>query len=136
MASADPLYLEENIESIPQVETIVKEISNRFGLSADLHGNMLISLTEAVNNAIIHGNQNDKSKCVKMYITKDDSNIAVHVTDEGDGFDPSQLPDPTEPENLLQLNGRGVFLMHQLCDEIDYLNDGRTVKMCFHISQQ
>ena len=136
MASADPLYLEENIENIPQVETIVKEISDRFGLSEDLHGNMLISLTEAVNNAIIHGNQNDKSKCVKMHIIKDDTNIAIQVTDEGKGFDHTQLPDPTAPENLLRLNGRGVFLMHQLCDEIDYLNDGRTVKMSFHLCQQ
>ena len=136
MASADPLYLEENIESIPQVETIIKEIADRFELSSDLHGNMLISLTEAVNNAIIHGNQNDKSKCVKMHISKDGENIAFQVTDEGKGFDHTQLPDPTAPENLLRLNGRGVFLMHQLCDQIDYLNDGRTVKMSFHLCQQ
>jgi len=136
MASADPLYLEENIESIPQVESIVKEISDRFGLSEVMHGNMLISLTEAVNNAIIHGNQNDKSKCVKMNIVKEHSNIAVQITDEGDGFDHTKLPDPTAPENLLELNGRGVFLMYQLCDEIDYLNDGRTVKMSFHLCQQ
>lgn len=136
MASSDPLYLEEKIENIPQVEMIVMEISKRFDLSEDLHGNMLISLTEAVNNAIIHGNKNDKAKCVKMHITKGDTNIAVHVTDEGSGFDHTQLPDPTAPENLLELNGRGVFLMHQLCDEIDYLDDGRTVKMCFHLCPQ
>jgi len=136
MASTDPLYLEENIESIPQIETIVQELSDRFGLTQDQYGNMLISLTEAVNNALIHGNQNDKSKCVKMHIIKEDYNIAIQVTDEGDGFDHTKLPDPTVPENLLHLNGRGVFLMHQLCDEIDYLDDGRTVKMSFHLCQQ
>jgi serine/threonine-protein kinase RsbW len=69
-------------------------------------------------------------------VFKDAGQIAFQVTDEGNGFDHKQLPDPTVPENLLKLNGRGVFLMHQLCDEIDYLNNGRTVKMSFHICQQ
>ena len=136
MGSVDSLYLEENIQSIPRVESIVKEISERFGLSSDLHGNMLVSLTEAVNNAIVHGNQNDTSKCVKMHITKYEQNISVHITDEGDGFDHSKLPDPTAPENIMNVNGRGVFLIQQLCDEVDYLDEGRTVKMCFHLCDQ
>ncbi len=136
MASADPIYLEENIESIPQVENIVRDIATRYDLSEDLHGNMLVSVTEAVNNAITHGNQNDKSKCVQMHITKGDTLISVHITDEGNGFDHDDLPDPTAPENLLNDNGRGVFIIQQLCDEVVYLNEGRTVKMCFHLCQQ
>lgn len=136
MATTDPLYLEENVEDIPQVEAIVMEVSSKFDLSEDQKGNMLVSVTEAVNNAMIHGNKNDKSKCVKLHISKVENNISVQVTDEGNGFDHTKLPDPTAPENLLKMSGRGVFLMHNLCDEIDYLNDGRTVKMSFHICQQ
>lgn len=133
--ASDSLYLEENIQGIPQVETIVKEVSARFDLSEDQKANMLISVTEAVNNALIHGNKNDKSKCVKLHVSKSPKDISVQVTDEGKGFDHTKLPDPTAPENLLKLSGRGVFLMHNLCDEVDYTNEGRTVKMSFHICQ-
>jgi len=135
MASTDSLYLEENIEGITQVEAIVQQVSTQFDLSEDQKGNMLISLTEAVNNALIHGNKNDKSKCVKLHISKSANDISVQVTDEGNGFDHTKLPDPTAPENLLKLSGRGVFLIHNLCDKVSYLNEGRTVKMSFHICQ-
>ena len=134
--ASDSTYLEENIDGIPRVETIVQEVSKRFDLSENQKGNMLISVTEAVNNALIHGNKNDKSKCVKLHITKTDEDIAVEVTDQGKGFDHTKLPDPTAPENLLKTSGRGVFLIHNLCDKVDYLNEGRTVKMSFHICQQ
>jgi len=135
MASTDPLYLEKNIEGIPEVEAIVQKVAVQFDLTEDQKGNMLISVTEAVNNALIHGNQNDKSKCVKLNIAQTAHDISVQVTDEGKGFDHTKLPDPTAPENLLKRSGRGVFLIHNLCDKVDYLNDGRTVKMSFHICQ-
>lgn len=136
MSLSDALFVNENIESIPQVETIVQSISNRFELSPDQHGNILISLTEAVTNAFVHGNKNDKTKCVKMRVYKVKDSLAFQVSDEGPGFDHTSLPDPTLPENLLKLNGRGVFIMHQLCDKIEYKNDGRTVEMSFHICTQ
>ncbi|MBT8219147.1 MAG: ATP-binding protein [Bacteroidia bacterium] len=133
MASANPLLIEEDIQGISQIETIVTKVVHRFNLSNDMQGNILISLTEAVNNAIIHGNKNDKNKCVKLKITQESTKLAFSVSDEGTGFDHTKLPDPTLPENLLKLSGRGVFLIHQLCDAVTYQDQGRTVEMHFHI---
>ena len=133
MASSNPLLIEEDIQGIAQIETIVNNIVHRFKLSDDVQGNILISLTEAVNNAIIHGNKNDRSKCVKLKITQESTKLAFSVSDQGAGFDHTKLPDPTLPENLLKLNGRGVFLIHQLCDAVTYQDQGRTVEMHFHI---
>ena len=95
---------------------------------------ILISLTEAVNNAIIHGNKADESKKVKIDMQEEKSGIAVSVTDEGQGFDPEEVPDPTSPENLECCGGRGVFIMSSLADKLSYINNGTTVKMYFKFS--
>ena len=129
----EPLYEETNVENIPQVEAIVLRIAQKFDLPKEQHGDILVSVTEAVNNAMIHGNQNDESKCVRMQVFKRETTLAVHVTDEGEGFDHASLPDPTAPENICQPDGRGVFLIHQLCDKVAYKDHGRRVEMSFHL---
>lgn len=134
--TAKPLFEETKVESIPQVEGIVKQIAEKFDLPQEQFGDILISVTEAVNNAMIHGNQRDTSKCVRMQIFQEEDTLAVHVTDEGKGFDHSSLPDPCAPENLRKLNGRGVFLIHQLCDQVEYKDKGRRVEMSFHLCKE
>lgn len=128
-----PFFEETNVENIPQVEAIVQRIAQNFDLSQKQYGDILISVTEAVNNALIHGNQNDDSKCVKMQVHKEDSTLMIQIVDEGDGFDHSNLPDPTAPENIANPNGRGVFLIHQLCDQVEYKDQGRKVEMSFQL---
>lgn len=136
MSLANSLLIDEDIKGVSEIESIVKSLVQQFNISEDIHGNILISVTEAVNNAIIHGNKNDQSKCVRLKIIQNSSKLAFSVSDEGLGFDHTKLPDPSEPENLLKLNGRGVFLIHQLCDDVSYQDHGRTVEMCFHICSQ
>ncbi|MCO6476336.1 MAG: ATP-binding protein [Phaeodactylibacter sp.] len=127
------LKLSSNPRNIALVESFVEQVVERYKLSPDVYGNILISLTEAVNNAIIHGNCEDESKTVRIQFRKRKGHLAVRVTDEGCGFDYQSVPDPTAPENLLQVGGRGVFLMQQLSDSVEFHNNGSTVEMQFKI---
>ncbi|WP_211356859.1 ATP-binding protein [Phaeodactylibacter luteus] len=127
------LKLSSNPRNIALVESFVEKAVSKYEINPDVYGNILITLTEAVNNAIIHGNSNDESKTVQIQLRKQEGCLAVRVTDEGCGFDPNNLPDPTAPENLMQVGGRGVFLMHQLSDMLLFHNNGSTVEMRFNL---
>ncbi len=127
------LKLASDPSNITKVEKYVSQIADRYKLDQEKHTNMLISLTEAVNNAIIHGNKQDRSKTVSIKLAQTRSGLAVRVSDQGCGFNYDQLPDPTSPERLCECGGRGVFLMNQLCDKIRYINGGSTVEMQFKI---
>ena len=130
------LRLSSNPRNVSRVESFVERIANKYKIAPDLYGNILISLTEAVNNAIIHGNHNDESKTVEVQLSEANDAIALRVRDEGRGFDYRSLPDPTSPENLTKIGGRGVFLMHQLSDKVDFKDNGSTVEMRFRLNQQ
>lgn len=128
------LKLSSNPRNVSLVESFVEKVVQRYKLSPDKYGDILISLTEAVNNAIIHGNQADESKSVQIQCSKRSDAISFSVSDEGPGFDPHNIPDPTAPENLLKVGGRGVFLMKQLSDELRFSNNGTTVEMRFRLA--
>jgi serine/threonine-protein kinase RsbW len=119
--------------SLRLVEKAIDEISMELDLSDEVYGNVLVATMEATNNAIIHGNQQDPKKNVKIQILLVNKELKVHIEDQGNGFDHSTVPDPTSPENLEKINGRGIFLMERLSDEILYLEDGRIVELKFRI---
>jgi serine/threonine-protein kinase RsbW len=119
--------------NVSEVEPFVEQLVNRYNLSPDKQCNILISLTEAVTNAIVHGNCKEENKTVRVKSRKDRDCIAVRVTDEGAGFDYDSIPDPTSPENICKCGGRGVFLMRQLSDKIRFYDNGSTVEMRFKI---
>lgn len=125
------LTLTSDPGNISKVEQYVNKVAQRYELDPERHTNLLISLTEAVNNAIIHGNKQDKSKTVSIRLSRTKKCLAVRVSDQGTGFNPADLPDPTCPERICECGGRGVFLMQQLCDKLRYLNGGSTVEMQF-----
>jgi len=127
------LTLESNPQNIAEVEPYVTKILKEYQISEELFGNMLISLTEAVSNAIIHGNASAVSKKVLVKTNCSSNKICFMVQDEGNGFDPDSLPDPTAPENLTTLGGRGVFLMRQLSDCVTFEDDGRQVTLEFSL---
>ena len=91
----------------------------------------MVSTLEAVNNAILHGNKSSPEKIVNIEITFKSNELKIKVTDEGTGFRPYKLADPTIPENIEALNGRGVFLMSRLADKITYSKKGNAVTMIF-----
>jgi serine/threonine-protein kinase RsbW len=100
----------------------------------DSYGNMLVAITEAVNNAIYHGNKGNPDKQVKISYLLDNDKIAFYIADEGSGFDYFNIPDPTAPENIDKPNGRGIFLMKQLADQLIFSDNGKTVELYFKIN--
>jgi len=94
----------------------------------------MMIFTESVNNAIIHGNQNDKKKNVHLTLKVDTSSVAFTVQDEGAGFDYKNLPDPTSPEAINDLGGRGIYLIKHLADEVKFDKSGKRIKMTFYMN--
>jgi len=127
------LKLASDPRSIAEVEKFVDKIAQRYRLTEHQYGNILVSLTEAVNNAIIHGNCQDRNKKVLIRLRENHKKIAIQVSDEGCGFDHRKVPDPTKGDQLHCCGGRGVFLMQRLSDNIAFRNGGRTVEMHFAI---
>jgi serine/threonine-protein kinase RsbW len=91
--------------------------------------NFRVGLTEALSNAMLYGNHRDPSKRVLLEIQFLQECIEARVTDQGAGFDPATVPDPTTPENLARPCGRGLFLMRKLLDEVRYNDQGNQVTL-------
>ena len=121
-------------ENIRIVESFIDNAKDRFSLDDDIYGNIMIAVTESVNNAIKHGNGNNKSKNVSLILQLNDKLIKFIIKDEGNGFDFNNLPDPTSPENLDKPGGRGIFLMKHLSDEVTFLDNGKVVELCFYLN--
>lgn len=122
-------------ENIRMIESFIDNAKDKFQLNDDIYGNIMIAVTEAVNNAIKHGNKNDKAKNVALSLSLKDSIIKFVVRDEGNGFDYQNLPDPTAPENIAKPGGRGIFLMKHLSDEVAFSEEGKIVELNFYVSQ-
>ncbi|WP_340152885.1 ATP-binding protein [uncultured Marivirga sp.] len=121
-------------ENIRIVESFIDNAKEKFDLDDDIYGNIMIAVTESVNNAIIHGNQGNKDKNVFLSLTMEENTIVFNVSDEGKGFDYNALPDPTAPENIDKPGGRGIFLMKALSDELSFEEEGKKVKLSFYIN--
>ena len=122
------------IENIRVVESFIDNSKEKFNIEDDIYGNIMVAVTESVNNAIRHGNKFDKDKNVELSLFVDDDRLRFEIEDEGLGFDYNSLADPTAPENIENPGGRGIFLMRNLSDEVEFLNDGRKVQLTFFIN--
>jgi len=121
-------------ENIRMIESFIDNAKEKFQLEDDIYGNIMIAVTEAVNNAIKHGNKSDKQKNVSLSLSLEDSQIKFEIRDQGDGFNYKNLPDPTAPENLEKPGGRGIFLMKNLSDEVNFKEEGKVVELNFYIN--
>ena len=121
-------------DNVRMIESFIDNAKDAYHLTDDIYGNIIVAVTESVNNAIRHGNRGDVKKNVHLTLELKDSAIVFHVQDEGNGFDYHNLPDPTAPEHLEQPGGRGIFLMKHLCDEVSFHNQGCTVELVFYIN--
>jgi len=120
-------------DNIRIIESFIDNAKEKFKLNDDIYGNIMISVTESVNNAIKHGNQNITSKNVSISLMLNESLLKFRIEDEGVGFDYHNLPDPTAPENIDKPGGRGIFLMKHLSDEVIFSENGSVVELIFYI---
>ena len=114
------IEIESDPNNLITVEEFVNYFAKDLGLDNERFAALLLAVTEATTNAIIHANKCDVNKLVSVDVTVDKTKIIIKISDEGEGFDPSKIPDPTQPENLLKDSGRGVYLMRVYMDELKY----------------
>ncbi len=122
------------VENIRMIESFIDNAKERFDLDEDQYGNIMVAVTEAVNNAIKHGNASNSSKNVFLSLTLNENLLNFIIKDEGSGFEYNNLPDPTAPENIEKPGGRGIFLMKHLSDEVEFTESGKTVKLSFYMN--
>ncbi len=121
-------------ENIRMIESFIDNAREKYHLDDDIYGNIMIAVTEAVNNAIRHGNKSNSSKNVSLTLSLAEGLIKFKIEDEGNGFDYDSLPDPTAPENIEKPGGRGIFLMKHLADEVAFNERGKVVELSFYMN--
>lgn len=128
------LELPTDIRSIEHaVEYVVQRCPDCATHGPRVRLNFRVGLTEALSNAMLYGNGHDPSKRVRVEVSLTRGRIEACVTDQGSGFNPASVPDPTAPENLVKCGGRGLFLMRKLLDEVSYNDRGNQVRLVLHL---
>jgi len=127
----ESLTIPSDFGAINRVETLIDSVCTKLDVNEDYYGNVLIAVTEAVNNAILHGNKQNASLNVDVFVGDKETDFCFSVLDKGEGFDFNNLPDPTAPENLEKEDGRGIFLMRSLAEEVEFEEGGKNVNIYF-----
>jgi len=128
------LELPSDVRTIEHaVEYVVRRCQSCERHAHRLRLNLRVGLTEALSNAMLYGNADDPSKRVRVEVTLSRDSIRARITDQGRGFDPYAVPDPTRPENVVKPGGRGLFLMRQLLDEVLYNDQGNQVTLVLRL---
>lgn len=122
-------------ENIRIIESFIDNAKEEYSIDDDIYGNIMIAVTESVNNAIRHGNDLQNNKNVLITLHLEQNIITFTIQDQGNGFDYENLPDPTSPENLDKPGGRGIFLMKHLADEVKFRDEGRVVQLSFYVNK-
>jgi serine/threonine-protein kinase RsbW len=125
------LSIPSSYDAMEKVAAMIERVGDRVGISDEDEVDLMISVMEAVNNAIQHGNKEDATKQVHIRIEAEPGQLVCWVSDEGHGFDPAQVPDPLSPGNLLNPSGRGILMMREFMDDVEFSAGdlGTSVKM-------
>ena len=127
----DDLSISSDFVSINKVESLIDNVCSKLEVKEDYYGNVLIAVTEAVNNAIQHGNNMRSDLEVGLAVGDKETDFCFSIKDQGRGFDFNNLPDPTSPENVQKEDGRGIFLMKSLSEEVEFEDGGSSVNIYF-----
>ncbi|MCP4121868.1 MAG: ATP-binding protein [Bacteroidetes bacterium] len=129
----DEVKISSRLEDISVVESKVETLKSSMGIDDSKFGNVMLAVVEAVTNAIQHGNRYAPDKEVTFETYHSPRELKFMISDEGEGFDPNRIPDPTLPENVENPCGRGVFLIKNLADEVVFRDEGRTIELQFNL---
>lgn len=127
----ESISFSSDIKNLRIAEALIDDVCRDCDIQEDYYGNILIAVTEAVNNAIQHGNKEDATKNVDVSVLSKNNELKFVVIDSGEGFAFNNLPDPTAPENIEKESGRGIFLMKSLADDVVFENNGSKVVLTF-----
>lgn len=119
------LKFPNRIETVGEAAAAVSEFLNRLGVSEDVAFGIDMAVREAVTNAVVHGNKLDDAKVVELRLSGTANGFEIGVHDQGAGFNPNDVPDPTQDENILKTSGRGIFFMRNFMDEVEWSSDPR-----------
>jgi serine/threonine-protein kinase RsbW len=122
------------IENIKIIESFIDNAREKFEINDDIYGNIMISVTECISNAIIHGNESNKNKLVHLELLIEDELLKFIIEDEGQGFDFNEQQDPTSPENIEKPGGRGIFLIKHLTDDVKFEEGGKKTVLSFYMN--
>jgi serine/threonine-protein kinase RsbW len=126
------LTLPSRIEVVNEAAAAVARMLSRLGVGEEAAFGIDMAVREAVTNAVLHGNKQDEGKFVNVTLKSSPDGLEISVRDQGTGFNPVAVPDPTAAENILKTSGRGIFFMHNFMDEVDWSihsEGGTTVRM-------
>lgn len=127
------LTLKSSFEEIEKVERLLNDLQSELGFNDEFYARLMLAVSEAATNGIVHGNQLDESKSVEISAFRDGDLLIFETLDQGEGFDPETLPDPLAKENLMKTSGRGVFLMEEYADEVEYSDSGTKLSLKFKL---
>jgi len=127
------LQIPSNRKNIHRVEDFFRSVNESYSLPDEKLHALLVAVTEAVNNGIIHGNKSDESKMVTVTCLRTGDLLTIKIRDEGTGFDPTALSNPLDEQNLLNMGGRGVFLMKAFMESVEYNAEGNEVTMVMRV---
>ena len=126
------LSFPSSIETVQAAASAVADFIGRAGIGEEGAFGIDMAVREAVTNAVLHGNRQDKNKTIELTLKSLPDAVEISVHDQGPGFNPKDVPDPTKEENILKTSGRGIFFMRSFMDEVDWLirqEGGTTVRM-------
>ncbi len=135
MADSDKkdIILDSSFEEVERLESYINELQDWADFNDDDYARIMLTLSEAATNAIIHGNKENPQKEVAISSRLTNGKLIISVKDEGAGFDPSKIPDPLKEENLLNVGGRGVYLIKEYADDLQFEENGTKLIMTFKL---
>lgn len=128
------VQLPSDLSYLPKLEGIIDNLAKAHSISAEVAANIFMAVTEAAKNAMVFGNHSSHDLPVDIYLSKESGHIVATVEDQGTGFDFSAVPDPTAPENIKKITGRGIYLIKNLADEVEFTKNGACIQMKFAIN--
>jgi serine/threonine-protein kinase RsbW len=126
------LVLPSHIEAVTDAAAAATDFVQSCGVAEEAAFGIDMAVREAITNAMVHGNKEDEAKTVEVTLNCLENALEIEVKDQGEGFDPTSVPDPTDPANIMKTSGRGIFLMRSFMDEVQWSmrpEGGTTVRM-------
>jgi serine/threonine-protein kinase RsbW len=127
------LIIASELKELNNLRLFLNQIFTETDLNRSYFNRVLLGLSEAVSNSIIHGNNSDCSKKVFIRFLYQKQKLVITITDEGSGFSFDNVEDPTKPDNLKKENGRGLFLIQQIADEVCFFEGGKRIQILYSL---